>query len=106
MTRKTPDRGEALPIGKIIEKLISGRRPQTDAGMARVFELWPKAVGAFIAENARPAAFKGNVLLVYVSASPWMHQLQFLKPDIINRVNAALGEPLVSDIKFKIGPFE
>ena len=103
MTRKPPDRGDALPIGKIIEKLISGRRPQTDAGMARVFELWP---AAFIAENARPAAFKGNVLLVYVSASPWLHQLQFLKADIIARVNAALGEPLVSDIKFKIGPVE
>jgi len=57
-----------------------------------------------VAENTRPAAFKGKLLIVHVSSSTWTHQLQFLKQDILRNVNAALGKDLVADIKFKIGP--
>ncbi|MFC1813872.1 DUF721 domain-containing protein [Thermodesulfobacteriota bacterium] len=61
-------------------------------------------VGKAIAENARPAAFKGKMLLVHVTSSTWIHELQFLKKDIIRKVNNALGEEQVEEIKFKIGP--
>ena len=62
------------------------------------------AVGEVIARNARPGAFKGKLLLVNVTSSTWAHQLQFLKKDIIKKVNDALGKELVEEIKFKIGP--
>ena len=61
--------------------------------------------GHVIAENAKPAAFKGRVLLVHVNSSPWIHQLQFLKTDMINNINQHLGDQLVDEIKFKIGTF-
>jgi hypothetical protein len=32
-----------------------------------------------------------------------MQQLQFLKPTLLNQVNAFLGEPLIQDIRFKLG---
>jgi predicted nucleic acid-binding Zn ribbon protein len=57
------------------------------------------------AANAQPAAFKGDLLLVHVTNSTWIHQLQFLKHDIISKLNAALGKPMITEIKFKIGPF-
>jgi predicted nucleic acid-binding Zn ribbon protein len=41
---------------------------------------------------------------VNVTSSTWMHQLQFLKKDIIKQINHALGKELVEEIKFKIGP--
>ena len=34
----------------------------------------------------------------------WLQQLRFLKADIIGKVNTCLGEALVGEIKFKIGP--
>ena len=61
-------------------------------------------MGEIIAENARPAAFKGKILLVHVNSSPWLHQLSFLKKDILARINRELGQDLVDEIKFKIGP--
>ena len=60
-------------------------------------------MGKAIAKNARPAAFKGKLLLVEVSSSTWMHQLQFLKSDIIEKINDAFGKEMVAEIKFKIG---
>ena len=66
--------------------------------------MWNSAVGDVVAKNTRPAAFKGRLLLVHVVSSTWMHQLQFLKTDIIAKVNDALGKDMVGEIKFKIGP--
>jgi hypothetical protein len=44
-------------------------------------------------------------LLVYVTSSTWLHHLRFIKQDIVKRLNDDLGQPLVSDIKFKVGSF-
>jgi predicted nucleic acid-binding Zn ribbon protein len=60
-------------------------------------------VGAAIAQNTRPEAIKGKLLLVNVSSAPWMQQLQFLKPELIDKLNQTLGKELVEDIRFQIG---
>jgi predicted nucleic acid-binding Zn ribbon protein len=91
-------------IGSILNDVLKTMRPEADGGLLQVWQLWDDVVGKAIAENARPAAFKGKLLLVHVSSSPWVHQLQFLKKEIIQKLNAALGQDLIEDIKFKIGP--
>jgi predicted nucleic acid-binding Zn ribbon protein len=95
---------QAVPIGNIIKQILKSQRREKDVGLAQVWGLWERAVGEIIAGNARPAAFKGKILLVHVNSSPWLHQLQFLKKDIIEKINRALGEELVEEIKLKIGP--
>ena len=72
--------------------------------MTAVWDIWAPTVGPVLAENAQPAAFKGRLLLVHVSSSVWLHQLQFMKLELIEKVNAACGKKLVEDITFKIGP--
>ena len=91
-------------IGNIIGSVLKTCRDDFDENLAQVWGLWDRAVGDSIAKNARPEAFKGNLLLVNVTSSTWMHQLQFLKTDIIKQINHALGKELVNEIKFKIGP--
>jgi predicted nucleic acid-binding Zn ribbon protein len=92
-------------IGGILSGLLQQYRPETEQGMLRVWRLWDRALGEDIARNARPAAFKGSLLLVYVTSPVWLHHLRFIKQDIIKRLNDDLGQPLVSDIKFKVGSF-
>ena len=95
---------EFAHIGSIISKVLKTCRYESDEELTQVWSLWDSIVGEAIAENARPAAFKGKLLLVHVTSSAWIHQLQFLKKDIIAKVNDALGKELVEEIKFKIGP--
>jgi len=91
-------------IGDVIKHIIgTGKTARPDAEMLEIWRLWEGIVGKAIAGNARPAAFKGDILLVNVASSPWMQQLQFLKKDIVNKINAAFGKQLVREIKFKIG---
>jgi predicted nucleic acid-binding Zn ribbon protein len=95
---------ELSHVGTFINNVLKTcRANRPDVEMTRIWSLWDETIGTTIAENARPAAFKGQVLLVTVTSSPWMQQLQFLKKDIIQKLNTALGKELVSEIKFKIG---
>jgi predicted nucleic acid-binding Zn ribbon protein len=75
-----------------------------DQSLIRVWDLWEETVGANIAANASPAAFKGDILLVYVSNSTWLHHLRFLESDLIEKLNGALGAERVGKINLKIGP--
>ena len=90
-------------IGGIIDDVLANFRRESDGELMRVWQLWDGVVGDVIAQNAKPAAFKGRVLIVHVSSSPWVHQLQFLKADMISKLNSALGKALIEDLKFKIG---
>lgn len=93
------------PIGVVLRNTLAGYRRGADGELSRIFDLWTDAVGGAIADNTQPAAFKGRLLVVHVNSSAWLHQLRFLKADIIEKVNAALGKPLVDEIQFRIGPF-
>jgi hypothetical protein len=43
--------------------------------------------------------------VVHVTSPAWIHHLQFSEPELIARLNTELGQPLVSEIKFKVGSF-
>jgi len=91
-------------IGRLIEDVLKTYRRESDSELIRVWQVWDGAVGDIIAHNAKPAAFKGRLLLVHVTNSIWIHQFQFLKKELITKLNNALGKPLIDDLKFKIGP--
>jgi predicted nucleic acid-binding Zn ribbon protein len=91
-------------IGHILADVLKTYRRETDADLVQVWQVWDKVVGDVIAQNARPAAFKGKILLVHVSSSTWIHQLQFLKEEMMVKLNQDLGKSVIGDIKFKIGP--
>ena len=91
-------------IGSIIDDVLKTYRREPDGELIRVWQVWDSVVGDVIAKNAKPGAFKGRILLVYVTSSTWVHQLQFLKEEMIAKLNDALGKSLIDDLKFKIGP--
>ena len=103
--RKRSPKKDFSHIGSIIGNVLKEYMPESASELTRVWQIWDDAVGEIIAANARPVAFKGDLLLVHATSSTWIHQLHFLKADIISKLNAALGKPMISEIKFKIGSF-
>ncbi len=91
-------------IGNILCDVLNTFRNDPDLELAGLFSLWDDVVGEAVAKNARPAGFKGKILLVNVVSSVWIQELQFYRKDMIGKLNEALGKELVCDIKFKIGP--
>jgi predicted nucleic acid-binding Zn ribbon protein len=90
-------------IGSILSDVLKTYRKDADGELVQVWQVWDEIVGEVIAQNAKPAAFKGKILIVHVSSSTWVHQLQFLKKEMIAKLNNAFGKALIDDLKFKIG---
>ena len=104
VSRKRGPCSKFVPIGSVLDQVISQYRPMAEASLIRVWEIWEQAVGSAISACARPAAFKDCILLVHVSNSTWLHHLRFLEQDMVAKINAALGGNYVGKITFKIGP--
>ena len=98
MKNRPKNKSEFVHIGSVINNVFKTYRKEPDAELIHVWNIWDRIVGAVVAQNARPAAFKGNLLLVHVSSSPWIQQLQFLKKDIISKLNQALNKELEFEI--------
>jgi hypothetical protein len=104
MTRKREPLKKPVHIADVLKNALTAYRAEGDTELMKVWSLWKGVVGHGIAENTRASAFKGNLLIVHVSSSAWIHHLHFLKQELISKLNDALGKDLVGDIKFKIGP--
>lgn len=102
MTRKKTKR--CVHIGGILAEILKQHRRTSGRELTVILGQWDDIVGPAIAENAQPVGYRKRVLLVNVTSSVWIQQLQFLKTDILSRLNDTLGNVRVDDVKFKIGP--
>ena len=104
MKKRRPNSKNFVPIGTVMDRVLLQCRPKMNQSLIQIWDRWENAVGPGVSANARPAAFKGDMLLVHVSNSSWLHQLRFLEKDLIVRLNQALGGEYIRILKFKIGP--
>lgn len=95
-----------MRLDEILNKVLTTARVELDLELHKLWEHWPHVVGNAIADNAHPAVIKGGLLLVHVSSSPWLHELQYLKIELIEKLNTALGKKTITEIRFKIGPLK
>lgn len=64
---------------------------------------WDDVVGEKIARKARPRELEGKTLLVNVESSAWVHELTYLKNDILRELNQRVGGGAIDRIVFLIG---
>jgi predicted nucleic acid-binding Zn ribbon protein len=104
MTQRRFNSKHFTDLGAVLDKVLHQYRPKSDQALLKVWDIWEDAVGSAMAANARPAAFKGSILLVHVSNSSWLHHLRFMEKELIAKINQALGTENVNTIRLKIGP--
>ncbi len=104
MSTKKMTNDTFTPIGRVIEAIVDQYRLSAGGGIVHLIRVWEAAVGSPIRDNAKPFAVNGALLLVHVSSSAWLHHLQFLKAELLERLNHGLAGQRIDDIKFKIGP--
>jgi predicted nucleic acid-binding Zn ribbon protein len=97
MRRRSP-----RPLTEALDRLATTVAPQTP--LARVQAVWSEAVGAAVAENAEPLRERGGVLTVYCRQSVWAQEVALMGVELTARINAALGDPLVREIRTTATP--
>jgi hypothetical protein len=71
----------------------------------RILARWREIVGETLSERTFPDGLERGVLWVRVKNSSWLHQLSFLRDDLVARIARELGDPpVVREIRFHIGP--
>jgi predicted nucleic acid-binding Zn ribbon protein len=93
-------------LGKILENCLSRVGLQQRIQEQRIIDAWELMVGKAIAEMTEPVRVRNRVLQVKVTNSVWMHELQFHKKLIIQKLNGCAGDAVVQDLWFFIGEKE
>lgn len=103
MKQKRKNSNDFVHIGSLINDLLISEKIEINQDILMVYKFWSDIVGDFIADNSAPVSFKKNLLAVHVESSSWLHEFQFLKKDIIKKINTAVNKDLIKDIKFIVG---
>ncbi|MEK6576256.1 MAG: DUF721 domain-containing protein, partial [Nitrospirota bacterium] len=64
---------------------------------------WGEIMGEKIANHTIPGQIRYKKLYIEVDNPVWMHQLLFLKDEILNRVNRSIGREIINEVRFKLG---
>ena len=102
MSGKRP-KADFVPIGPVLKRLLREYEATGGGELLNIRRVWNHVVDPGVCENAQPVAINKDIVLVHVTSSPWLHQLQFLKQDILLRLNSELASVVLKDLMFKIG---
>jgi len=90
-------------LDKILQKTLRKMDLNTRLEGYRIWLLWSDIVGEQIARNAQPERLRNQILFVRVSSSTWMHQLQTMKPMLLERIHRVIKGAVIKDIRFSLG---
>jgi predicted nucleic acid-binding Zn ribbon protein len=92
VSRRAP-RKLSLAVTALTDKVA----PQTP--LAAVQRVWTDTVGPVIAQEATPTTERGGVLTVTCRSSVWAQELDLMGPEIVHKLNHALGTEAVTGLR-------
>jgi predicted nucleic acid-binding Zn ribbon protein len=78
-------------------------RLEPATALARVQGCWADAVGDVVSSEAQPVSEREGLVTVACRSSVWAQELEMLGPDLLDKLNAALGGHELTGLRFKVG---
>ena len=94
---RPPRRRAPVPLAGAVEALARRLEPATP--IAQIQREWEGVVGPAIAAECSPVSERGGVVTVVCRSAVWAQELSFMAPDLIERMNAVLPAPRVTELK-------
>ena len=88
-------------LSTALQSVVQDVQPATT--LARVQAVWPEVGGAGVTAAARPVAEHDGTVTVACDSAVWAQELELMAPDLIARLEAALGGPVVRALRFRVG---
>jgi hypothetical protein len=89
---------------KTLPKILQAAGDSPEVAEAACLAAWKHAAGAGLRDHAVPLRLSRNTLVIGVADTTWQKQLQSLSGQLLFRLNAILGQPLVTFIDFTVDP--
>jgi len=90
-------------IKEVIDDILGTSALPIDFDGVRIWKLWDGVVGKTIAKHARPSRIKKGVLMVKVTDSVWVQELEFKAQTIKESLNRKLQREAIKKIRFRVG---
>ena len=87
------------PLAAILPALFEQLGLAKTAEGWRAVSDWPAVAGPRLARHTRAVSFRDGTLAVEVDGSAWMHELGFLKRELVRNLNRHLGAEIVQDVR-------
>jgi hypothetical protein len=100
---RRPPMRRAAKAGDLLGTLLAGWGLDERLTQYQALLIWDEVVGPQIAARTKPEKIRDGVLEVSVDQPTWMQQLQLLKPQILAKLNARLGDAPLREIFLKRG---
>lgn len=92
-SRKDPD-----PLGRSLDRVVrSLGGPGVDV-LSTVFSRWDELVGDQLAARTEPRGLRDGRLVVAVADPAWASQVRYLVPDLLARLDEAVGAGRITDV--------
>lgn len=92
------------PASDLVRALLDRHGIARELREHRILARWRELVGPTLSDRTWPDGLERGLLWVRVKNSSWLHQLSFLREDLIARLQRELGDPpIVTDIRFHVG---
>jgi Dna[CI] antecedent DciA-like protein len=95
--------GSIDSVSSVLEGLARRLGLESKVLESRLRRDWISIVGEPIASNTWPDQIRYKKLYLLVHNSVWLHQLTFLKPTLLHKLNTVAGGELVTDIVLRVG---
>ena len=99
MMTKPRDKG-LQPIGHLLEGVLSEHGVREQLERTRALSVWPEVVGEIVAGVTRAKAVDEGALIVEVTSSGWLMELNMMRGDLLAKVNAHLDGAQLNKIVF------
>jgi predicted nucleic acid-binding Zn ribbon protein len=93
-------KGSVKRVGSIIDKVMQNLGLSKRYNEQKAILVWEEIVGERIAKRAKALYSRNGTLVVEVENSTWMNELQFLRREIIEKLNKKLGKWVIDDVHF------
>ena len=102
MSRQKRTKSLLTPVDEVLNSVMTGIQMPRDIELkGNVFLAWDEAAGD-AAAHTNPFRFRGSTLIVEVDTPAWLTELSMRKTDLLNRLERAVGERVVEDIRFEV----
>ena len=92
---------DALPIGEIIAQFISEQNIGQKLDETQIMRLWPQSAGETVNAYTQSMYVHNRTLHVRLSSSVLRSELMMLRSELLNRLNAEFGHPVIDNIIFR-----
>lgn len=90
-----------VTLGQAIAEFARSRGLERRLREGDLFRLWPEIVGPRIARRAKLIRLRRGRLVIECSDAVWRTELQFLKPELLEKIQRIVGEGVVKEIFLK-----